>query len=236
MTRRVADGGPSIPLPGTPECATGVDILPETGSVFSPSRDRTTPNPSGPPALVPRLAPSPVLVLPLRGGAGPFPTMGGGAIEPGVWTPGISGVCSPPCIIMLPHNEAEAGVANDSAPLPPCTPAIGVACIELLLCGPVHGVAGALAPNMLEFTSGVAADMGVPGNAPIAPGVAVTPASIDTLGRPMPWTVLLLQGARAVKGAALLPLPKPNASCACPSACAISASLKYSLSSSSAPK
>ena len=146
VTRRVADGG-AIALLDDPECATGVD---RAGSVFSPSRDRTTPNPRGPapPARAPRPAPSPpVLVLPLRGGGGPLPTTGGGAIDPGVCMAGISGVCSPPCIIMLPRKgAAEAGVANDSAPLPLCPPVMGVACIELFRCEPVHGVTGALAP------------------------------------------------------------------------------------------
>lgn len=85
---------------------------------------------------------------------------------------------------------------------------------------------------MLELTSGVAADNGVPGKA-LGPGVAPTPP--DSIMPPA--CVLLLQGASAVRGAALLVCtPSPKASCACPSACAISTSLKYSFSSSSAPR
>jgi hypothetical protein len=143
---------------------------------------------------------------------------------------GMSGVCSPP--IMLP-NDADAGVANDKAPLPfpPCPPVTGVACMEWLW-GPVQGVTGAFAPDMLECTSSVPADNGVPGMA-LGPGVApIPPDSIMP-----PACVLLLQGASAVRGAVLLLCPpSPKASLACPIACAISTSLKYSLSSSSAPK
>ena len=74
---------------------------------------------------------------------------------------------------------------------------------------------------MLELPSGVAADMGVPGMAFSSPGVdPVAPTSIDMF-------VWLLLGTRAVKGIAwLLPTLWPIASWACPSACAISASLK----------
>jgi len=221
VTRRVADAGAGISLLGATACVTGVDKLPSKGSVFSPSKDRTTPNPSDPMppprAPQPPASPPPALVLPLRGGAGPLAASGGGPIAPGVCMPdSMSGVCSPPCIIILAPIDADDGVANDSAPppLPPWPPVNGVACIELLF-GPVHGVTGTLlAPNMLEFTEGVADDKGVPGMPPFAPGVAVTPpVSIEMFAR-LP-DCALLQGATAVKCAAMLLFTtNPTACCA----------------------
>jgi hypothetical protein len=70
----------------------------------------------------------------------------------------------------------------------------------------LHGVAGAFWPKMLEFTSGVAADNGVPGMA-YGPGVpaaaaAAKPASVDMLAVVLACTVLLLHGASAARGGA----------------------------------
>ena len=193
VTRRVADTGGGISLLDAPVCVAGEE-LPRPGSVFSPSNDRTAPKPDGP-VKTPRpprpLTSPPVLTLPLRGGAGPFPASGGGTMAPGVCMPvGISGVCSPPGGIN-PPKDAEAGVVNESAPVPfPCAPGIGDAPNVLF-----RGVA---APNMLELPSGVAADMGVPGMAFSSPGVdPVAPTSIDMF-------VWLLLGTRAVKGIAWL--------------------------------
>ena len=220
------------------------------GSVFSPSNDRTTPNPITPPP-----APRPIRptfsagcdaepVLALLAGGGPFAATGGGPVALGVWTPNdMSGVCSPPIGLAKPSNKPDEGVVKESAPValpPPCPPCIGVDCTELLwLCATIHeGVPGTFPAVMLKFTAGVPAEKGVQGKTFMglrAPEVH-PPASVAMLPTLPPCTVLLLQGASAVAPIVWLLPPAPlKHSCACASVCAISTSLKYSLSSSSAP-